>query len=160
MRLRCVLPLPKADMRTDRNIVIPTPKERRGINNTSFATSSIPDLSDNPSQLIMGASWFTMRSLISLLFLFIHISSALKFDIYATSGHNERCIRNFVGQDQLVMVTAIVSGQRGDGQMVNMHVCFLFPSPHLPTTLRLGMLTLSNNRSKTPSETNTAIRRT
>ncbi|RJE20972.1 hypothetical protein PHISCL_06682 [Aspergillus sclerotialis] len=63
-----------------------------------------------------------MRSLISLLFLFIHLSSALKFDIYATSGHHEQCIRNFVGQDQLVMVTAIVSGQRGDGQMVNMHI--------------------------------------
>lgn len=27
-------------------------------------------------------------------------------------------------KDQLVVVTAIVDGNRGDGQMVNMHVCF------------------------------------
>lgn len=52
-------------------------------------------------------------------------SSALKFDLQAHTGHNnkyERCIRNFVAKDTLVLVTAIVSGQKGDGQMVNMHV--------------------------------------
>ncbi|KAL4787709.1 WD40 repeat-like protein [Aspergillus varians] len=55
-----------------------------------------------------------------LLLLFVQISSALKFDIFA--GKGERCIRNFVLKDQLVVVTAIVSGERGDGQMVNMHI--------------------------------------
>lgn len=69
-----------------------------------------------------------MGSLLSLLFLFLQLSSALKFDLFA--GHSERCIRNFVGQDQLVMVTAIVSGHKGDGQKVNMHVSYAqFVSP-------------------------------
>ncbi|KAL9582490.1 MAG: hypothetical protein Q9212_003262 [Teloschistes hypoglaucus] len=52
-------------------------------------------------------------------------SSALKFDIQAHTGHGnkyERCIRNFVAKDTLVLVTAIVSGQKGDGQMVSMHI--------------------------------------
>ena len=52
--------------------------------------------------------------------------SALKFDLQAHPGHEsakqERCIRNFVAKDQLVVVTATVSGQRGDGQTLNMHV--------------------------------------
>ncbi|KAL4771521.1 WD40-repeat-containing domain protein [Aspergillus nidulans var. acristatus] len=62
-----------------------------------------------------------MRSALGLLFLlFVQISLALKFDIAA--GKGERCIRNFVLKDQLVVVTAIVSGERGDGQMVNMHI--------------------------------------
>ena len=65
-----------------------------------------------------------MRSLLGLLFLlFVQITSALKFDLSAVSGKNERCIRNFVFKDQLVVVTAIVSGNKGDGQVVNMHVC-------------------------------------
>lgn len=85
----------------------------------------------------MGDSWFTMRTLFSLLFLFIHLSSALKFDLYANHGHHERCIRNFVGQEQLVMVTAIVSGQKGDGQRVNMHVCFLFRLHYTPARHQL-----------------------
>lgn len=54
------------------------------------------------------------------------LSSALKFDIQAHTGHSakyERCIRNFVPKDTLVLVTAIVDGEKGDGQMVNMHVC-------------------------------------
>ena len=51
-------------------------------------------------------------------------SSALKFDLSAHTGHNryERCIRNFVAKDTLVLVTAIVGGNKGDGQQVNMHV--------------------------------------
>ncbi|KAL4811377.1 WD40-repeat-containing domain protein [Aspergillus unguis] len=62
-----------------------------------------------------------MRSALGLLFLlFVQLSSALKFDIFA--GKGERCIRNFVQKDQLVVVTAIVGGERGDGQMVNMHI--------------------------------------
>ncbi|KAA6413737.1 MAG: endoplasmic reticulum vesicle 25 [Lasallia pustulata] len=55
----------------------------------------------------------------------IPFSWALKFDLQAHTGHSskyERCIRNFVAKDTLVVVTATVSGQRGDGQMVNMHI--------------------------------------
>lgn len=64
-----------------------------------------------------------------LLLVSIPFASALKFDIQAHAGHesakHERCVRNFVAKDQLVVVTAIVSGHRGDGQMLNMHVCRL-----------------------------------
>ncbi|KAK2791048.1 vesicle coat component [Onygenales sp. PD_10] len=61
--------------------------------------------------------------LLSLLCL-VQLSAALKFDLPALShnGKNERCIRNFVSRDQLVVVTAIVSGSKGDGQVVNMHI--------------------------------------
>ncbi|EOD43151.1 btb poz-like protein [Neofusicoccum parvum] len=52
--------------------------------------------------------------------------SALKFDIQAHPGHEsaskERCIRNFVMKDQLVVVTTITDGWRGDGQRLNMHL--------------------------------------
>ena len=62
----------------------------------------------------------------SLLYLFLSLtilplSWALKFDLAAQTGR-ERCIRNFVARDTLVLVTAIVDGQKGDGQQVNMHV--------------------------------------
>lgn len=50
-------------------------------------------------------------------------SWALKFDLAANTGR-ERCIRNFVAKDTLVLVTAIVDGRKGDGQQVNMHVSF------------------------------------
>lgn len=59
-----------------------------------------------------------------LLLLFLPFSFALKFDLLAHqggSGH-ERCIRNFVNEGTLVLVTATISGNRGDGQVVNMHV--------------------------------------
>ena len=56
--------------------------------------------------------------------------SALKFDVAAHHGHEsakyERCIRNFVAKDQLVVVTANVDGNRGDGQQLNLHVCTLY----------------------------------
>ncbi|KIX00962.1 endoplasmic reticulum vesicle protein 25 [Rhinocladiella mackenziei CBS 650.93] len=57
--------------------------------------------------------------------LLLPFSFALKFELVAQPGHsskNERCVRNFVAKDTLVVVTAIVSGRRGDGQMVNMHI--------------------------------------
>lgn len=53
-------------------------------------------------------------------------SLALKFDIAAHTGR-ERCIRNFVAKDTLVLVTAIIDGQKGDGQQVNMHVSLVVP---------------------------------
>ena len=52
-------------------------------------------------------------------------SWALKFDLAAHTGHSakyDRCIRNFVSKDTLVLVTAIVDGTKGDGQVVNMHI--------------------------------------
>jgi p24 family protein delta-1 len=61
-----------------------------------------------------------------LLFLSLPFTSALKFDVAAHHGHesakHERCIRNFVAKDQLVVVTVIVDGSKGDGQQLNMHV--------------------------------------
>lgn len=74
----------------------------------------------------MGSSPFTMRSILTLFLLVVQLACALKFDLPANSGKNERCIRNFVSKDQLVVVTAIVSGQKGDGQKVNMHVRTIF----------------------------------
>ena len=77
----------------------------------------------DPVKAVMARS-----TLLSTAFLFLVVlpfSLALKFDLAAHTGHNskyERCIRNFVGKDTLVLVTAIVDGQKGDGQMVNMHV--------------------------------------
>ena len=77
----------------------------------------------------------------ALLFLIIlPFSLALKFDLAAHTGHNskyERCIRNFVGKDTLVLVTAIVDGQKGDGQMVNMHVSL----PETRAACKPGLLT-------------------
>ena len=62
----------------------------------------------------------------TLLLLFIPpFTLALKFDLAAHTGHNaknDRCIRNFVAKDTLVLVTAIVDGRKGDGQVVNMHI--------------------------------------
>ncbi|KAF2091911.1 hypothetical protein K490DRAFT_70632 [Saccharata proteae CBS 121410] len=54
------------------------------------------------------------------------LASALKFDITAHPGHEstkqERCVRNFVAKDQLVVVTTITDGYKGDGQQLNMHI--------------------------------------
>ncbi|KAK7542143.1 endoplasmic reticulum vesicle protein 25 precursor [Phyllosticta citribraziliensis] len=61
-----------------------------------------------------------------LLFASLPLVSALKFEIAAFPDHisasKERCIRNFVLRDQLVVVTTISDGYRGDGQMLNMHI--------------------------------------
>lgn len=72
----------------------------------------------------MGTSPITLRSILGFLFVFVQLATALKFDLTATSGggKNERCIRNFVSKDQLVVVTATVGGTKGDGQKVNIHV--------------------------------------
>ena len=63
--------------------------------------------------------------LLLILLILPFLTHALKFDLVAHSGHstkNERCIRNFVNKDTLVVVTATISGTRGDGQVVNMHI--------------------------------------
>ncbi|CAJ2503245.1 Uu.00g106390.m01.CDS01 [Anthostomella pinea] len=59
------------------------------------------------------------------LVLFISSVHALKFDLTAHPKHDEkqdRCIRNFVAKETLVVVTAIVSGSKGDGMVVNMSI--------------------------------------
>jgi len=74
-----------------------------------------------PEKFVMAPFSFTSR----LALLLLPLASALKFDLQAHTGHSskyERCIRNFVAKDTLVLVTAIVGGNKGDGQMVNMHV--------------------------------------
>lgn len=69
--------------------------------------------------------------LLGFLALFLIHVDALKFEIQAHPGHEsankERCIRNFAARDTLVVVTATVSGAKGDGQMLNLHVCEVFP---------------------------------
>ncbi|KAL6889544.1 emp24/gp25L/p24 family/GOLD domain-containing protein [Trichoderma longibrachiatum] len=66
-----------------------------------------------------------MQWLCSLLLL-ASAASALKFDLVAHTGgeslKKERCIRNFVGSDTLVVVTSTVDGYKGDGMVVNIHV--------------------------------------
>lgn len=64
-----------------------------------------------PSLLVLAVSLFSV------------VGSALKFDVAAEPvGHRQRCIRNFVATDTLVVVTATVSGHKGDGQQLNIHV--------------------------------------
>ena len=67
-----------------------------------------------------------------LFFISLHLAAALKFDLIAQppNSKNERCIRNFVNRDTLVVVTAILDGSRGDGQVVNMHVRRHYQSYH------------------------------
>lgn len=67
-----------------------------------------------------------------LLAFLLPLVAALKFDIQAHPGHEskekERCIRNWVQRDQLVVVTAKVSGSKGDGQQLNARVRFTNPA--------------------------------
>lgn len=74
------------------------------------------------------ATMFAIKLFLAFL---LPLVSALKFDLQAHPGHEsaskERCIRNFVAKNQLVVVTTTVSGNRGDGMIVNMHVSILFP---------------------------------
>ncbi|KAI2606362.1 emp24/gp25L/p24 family/GOLD-domain-containing protein [Hypoxylon fragiforme] len=51
--------------------------------------------------------------------------NALKFDLQSRGPNDkasERCIRNFVAKDTLVVVTATVGGTKGDGMVVNMRI--------------------------------------
>ncbi|KAL5348767.1 vesicle coat component [Pseudogymnoascus australis] len=57
--------------------------------------------------------------------LLLACAEALHFDLMAVKRHDsksERCIRNFVSRDTLVMVTSTVSGHKGDGMQVNIHI--------------------------------------
>ncbi|TGO54581.1 hypothetical protein BOTNAR_0264g00080 [Botryotinia narcissicola] len=58
-------------------------------------------------------------------FLVLAVAEALKFDIDAYHKGNkkaERCIRNFVAKDTLVVVTATIDGSKGDGMQVDMNI--------------------------------------
>ncbi|KAI9712191.1 MAG: vesicle coat component [Candelaria pacifica] len=76
----------------------------------------------------MSRCSFQLTAILSTLLLLSSIpqATALKFDLQAypqSANHkHDRCIRNFVAKDTLVVVTATVSGHKGDGQMVNMHI--------------------------------------
>ena len=63
-------------------------------------------------------------TLLTFLLLPFALTQALKFELHAQiQGQlTQRCIRNFVNGDTLVVVTAIVSGSKGDGQRVNIDV--------------------------------------
>lgn len=61
------------------------------------------------------------------------LTHALKFDIAAHTGSHskyERCVRNFVGRETLVVVTATVSGDHNDGQSVSMRVSLSVSMPY------------------------------
>jgi len=64
------------------------------------------------------------QHLLLLLSVFGVLSTALKFDLQAVPSGTakSRCIRNFVARYTLVVVTATVSGTKGDGQRVNIHI--------------------------------------
>ena len=68
-----------------------------------------------------------MQSLVVLLFSLITLSSALKFDLHAQgnapkSGKWDRCIRNFVSEGTLVVVTTTTDGTKEDNQNVDISV--------------------------------------
>jgi hypothetical protein len=76
-----------------------------------------------------------------VLLVLLPFAAALKFDLHPVSPHDaakyERCVRNFVAKDQLVVVTAILDGYRGDGQKVDMHVRLpnVDPTPTIAYTI-------------------------
>merc|ERR1712169_97116 len=89
---------------------------------TNRRASSRPVL---PEHIMMALPRSFLQLACSLLLL-LGVAQALKFDIAAHTGKEnmkkERCIRNFVAKDTLVVVTATVGGTKGDGMMVNIHI--------------------------------------
>ncbi|CAM1500714.1 Fc.00g098760.m01.CDS01 [Cosmosporella sp. VM-42] len=71
----------------------------------------------------MAAQRSLLQCICSILLL-VGITNALKFDLAATpeGSRKDRCIRNFVGRDTLVVVTATVDGYKGDGMQVNIQI--------------------------------------
>ncbi|KAF2859178.1 endoplasmic reticulum vesicle protein 25 [Piedraia hortae CBS 480.64] len=67
-----------------------------------------------------------MTTMLALILALITLAAGLRFDMQAHTGHEtakmERCVRNWVSKGQLVVVSATVSGRRGDGQKMNMHI--------------------------------------
>lgn len=72
---------------------------------------------------------FISSLLVATLFFTAH-SNALKFAVPARPAGSgqafERCIRNFVHKDAMVVVNVKTNGQRGDGQVLNLRVGFSF----------------------------------
>ncbi|KAI9681575.1 MAG: vesicle coat component [Trizodia sp. TS-e1964] len=72
----------------------------------------------------MARTWIEISRILLFIIFFTSLpkSWALKFDLEAHPANQhrrtERCIRNFVGKDTLVVVTSIVDGHQGDGQNV------------------------------------------
>lgn len=66
------------------------------------------------------------RLLSCILLVLLPLAAALKFDLHPVApsdvAKQQRCVRNFVAKEQLVVVTAILDGYRGDGQRVDMHI--------------------------------------
>jgi hypothetical protein len=82
---------------------------------------------------------YSLSAVLGVIAIFLQTALALKFDLQAHPGHsvkNERCIRNFVNRDTLVVVTATVGGYKGDGMLVNMHVSPRCRVPTAATTAR------------------------
>lgn len=134
------LPLP-----SDQDSLIRTPqfqtaapnRQKVHVTNLSLCLSSLSlqrqPTPNNPRILrlldpIMAMPRSLLQYVCSIVF-FLACAQALKFDLQATSqshdSKKERCVRNFVAKDTLVVVTAIVSGSKGDGMRVNMHVSAL-----------------------------------
>ncbi len=126
-------PPPPTGQRARRwQLAIPAP--RQGISGNFVSTTVAPGFTvsfsdyieppDLSSTVNMWATGASRAPVLLLLFsLFAALASALKFDLVAQPrGHRPRCIRNFVSKDTLVVVTATVSGSKGDGQQVNIHV--------------------------------------
>jgi hypothetical protein len=78
------------------------------------------------SQIAMR--FLLLLSPLLLLLLFPMLCQALRFDLPAQQAQyvEPRCIRNFVNRNVLIVVTATVSGHRGDGQRVNIDVPLFF----------------------------------
>ncbi|KAG5984401.1 vesicle coat component [Claviceps digitariae] len=68
----------------------------------------------------MAAHRSALLQWLSSLLLLLGVAHALKFDLPAFG--KERCIRNYVGRETLVVVTAKVGGSKDDSMTVNMHV--------------------------------------
>lgn len=122
----------KVTSRTSRPLLsVPTPK---------FTSPRHARVKKNPPlpPKLLTHSDSTMLAL-QLLLAALPLAACLKFDIQAHPGHEsaskERCIRNFVGRDQLVVVTVTASGSRGDGQTLNMHVRLYDPSANALGTI-------------------------
>ena len=92
----------------------------RGLKPTAQET---PYRIDRSNAAHNAMAWLYQHLLLFLSLLGV-LSTALKFDLQAlpSGAARPRCIRNFVARDTLVVVTATISGSKGDGQRVNIHV--------------------------------------
>ena len=102
-------------------------KSKRERHNKTSGLQAL-QLSTNPRTPTNSTMDRLARLVSYLLLALLPLTAALKFDLHPVaerdSARYERCIRNFVAKEQLVVVTAILDGYRGDGQRVDMHVCF------------------------------------